>query len=396
MPGLYADKQAAAPVRPEVLEAMLPFFDQDFGNPQSLHSAGQRAARAVLKAREQLARLINCQPEEIIFVSSGSEANNLALKGLALANQAQGQQVIISAIEHISVLRATRFLEKLGFKIIQVPVDGRGVVSPEKVAEVLRPDTVLVSVMMANNEVGTIEPVAEIARLCQFRGIIFHTDAVAAVGNIPVDISALGVDALSLAADQFGGPKGAAALFLKKGTRITPLIDGGVQEFTRRAGTENVPVIVGLGQAAEMAARGMAEKMARLSRFRDRLLTGVLGSLDEIVLTGHPVNRLPHHASFCVKYVEGEAMLLRLDLKGIQVASGSACTSRSLRTSHVLTAMGLDPALAQGSLVLTLLDETSEEQIDYFLENFPPVVERLREMSPLYKKYIQEKRDVHR
>ncbi|HAR37065.1 MAG TPA: cysteine desulfurase NifS [Acidobacteria bacterium] len=395
MPGFYADKQAAAPVRPEVLEAMLPFFSQDFGNPQSLHSVGQRASQALLKAREQLARLINCRPEEIIFVSSGSEANNLALKGLALANQARGQRVVVSAIEHISVLRATRFLEKLGFKITQVPVDGLGVVSPEKIAEALTPDTVLVSVMMANNEVGTIEPVAEIARLCQSRGIIFHSDAVAAVGNIPVDVSALGVDALSLAADQFGGPKGAGALFLKKGIKITPLIDGGVQESNRRAGTENVPAIVGLGQAAELAAREMSEKSARLSRLRDRLIAGVLGRLDEVILTGHPVNRLPHHASFCVKYVEGEAMLLGLDLKGIQVASGSACTSRSLRTSHVLTAMGLDPAVAQGSLVLTLLDETSDEQVDYFLENFPPVVKRLREMSPLYTKYLQEKKDVH-
>ncbi|MGQ9801809.1 MAG: cysteine desulfurase family protein [Candidatus Saccharicenans sp.] len=395
MPGFYADKQAAAPVRPEVLEVMLPFFSQDFGNPQSLHSAGQKASKALLKAREQLARLINCLPEEIIFVSSGSEANNLALKGLALANQARGQRVIVSAIEHISVLRATRFLEKLGFKITQVPVDGLGLVSPEKVAEALTSDTVLVSVMMANNEVGTIEPVAEIARLCQSRGVIFHTDAVAAVGNIPVDVHALGVDALSLAADQFGGPKGAGALFLKKGTKITPLIDGGVQESNRRAGTENVPAIVGLGQAAELAAREMAEKSARLSRLRDRLITGVLGGLDEVILTGHPVNRLPHHASFCIKFVEGEAMLLGLDLMGIQVASGSACTSRSLRTSHVLTAMGLDPAVAQGSLVLTLLDETGEEQIDYFLENFPPVVRRLREMSPLYTKYLQEKKDVH-
>ncbi|MCR4396782.1 MAG: cysteine desulfurase [Candidatus Saccharicenans sp.] len=395
MPGFYADKQAAAPVRPEVLEAMLPFFSQEFGNPQSLHSVGQKAARALSKAREQLARLINCRPEEIVFVASGSEANNLALKGLALANQARGQRVIVSAIEHISVLRATRFLEKLGFRITQVPVDGSGLVSPEKVAEALTPDTVLVSVMMANNEVGTIEPVTEIARLCQSRGIIFHSDAVAAVGNIPVDVSALGVDALSLAADQFGGPKGAGALFLKKGTKITPLIDGGLQENNRRAGTENVPAIVGLGQAAELAAREMAEKSARLSRLRDRLIAGVLGSLDEVILTGHPVNRLPHHASFCVKFVEGEAMLLGLDLKDIQVASGSACTSRSLRTSHVLTAMGIDPAVAQGSLVLTLFDGTSDDQLDYFLENFPPVVRRLRELSPLYTKYRQEKKDVH-
>jgi cysteine desulfurase len=394
--GFYADKQAAAAVRPEVLEAMLPFFTENFGNPQSLHSVGQKAARALQTAREQLARLLNCQPEEIIFVSSGSEANNLAVKGLALANQARGKQIVVSAIEHVSVLKAARFLEKLGFKTVQVPVDSYGLVDVGKVAEAITPDTVLVSVMMANNEVGTIEPVAEIASLCRSKGILFHSDAVAVVGNIQVDVRAIGLDALSLAADQFGGPKGAAALFLKKGTKITPLIDGGVQESNRRAGTENVPAIVGLGRAAELAMMEMDKKGQRLARLRDRLISGVLTRLDEVILTGHPERRLPHHASFCVKFVEGEAMLLGLDLEGIQVASGSACTSKSLRTSHVLTAMGLDPAVAQGSLVLTLLDGTREEQVDYFLEKFPPVVRRLREMSPLYTRFLEEKKDVHR
>jgi len=393
--GFYADKQAGAPVRPEVLEAMLPYFSENFGNPQSLHSVGQKAARALQTAREQVARLINCQPEEIIFVSSGSEANNLAIKGLALANQARGQQIIVSAIEHPSVLKAAKFLEKLGFRTVQIPVDHQGLVDPGKVAEAISPETVLVSVMMANSEVGTIEPVAEIASLCRSKGVLFHTDAVAAVGNIPVDVRAMGLDALSLAADQFGGPKGAAALYLRKGTKLTPLMDGGVQENNRRAGTENVPALVGLGKAAELALLGMGDKVRRLTALRNRLIEGVLNSLDEVILTGHPQKRLPHQASFCVKFVEGEAMLLSLDLEGIQVASGSACTSRSLRISHVLAAMGLDPSVAQGSLVLTLLDGTGDREIDYFLEKFPPVVRRLREMSPLYTKYLQEKRNVH-
>jgi len=393
--GFYADKQAGAPVRPEVLEAMLPYFSENFGNPQSLHSVGQKAARALKTAREQVARLINCQPEEIIFVSSGSEANNLAIKGLALANQARGQQIIVSAIEHPSVLKAAKFLEKLGFRTVQIPVDHQGLVDPGKVAEAISPETVLVSVMMANSEVGTIEPVAEIASLCRSKGVLFHTDAVAAVGNIPVDVRAMGLDALSLAADQFGGPKGAAALYLRKGTKLTPLMDGGVQENNRRAGTENVPALVGLGKAAELALLEMGDKVRRLTALRNRLIEGVLNSLDEVILTGHPQKRLPHQASFCVKFVEGEAMLLSLDLEGIQVASGSACTSRSLRISHVLAAMGLDPSVAQGSLVLTLLDGTGDREIDYFLEKFPPVVRRLREMSPLYTKYLQEKRNVH-
>jgi Cysteine sulfinate desulfinase/cysteine desulfurase and related enzymes len=355
--GFYADRQSGGPVRAEVLEEMLPFFQENFGNPQSLHSVGQRAARAVERAREQVAKLINSQPEEIIFVSSGSEANNLALKGLALANQSRGRHLLVSAIEHISVLKSLKYLEKLGFYSSFIPVDKYGLVHPDRLEEALRPDTILVSVMTANNEVGTIQPIAELSRLCQERGILFHTDAVAACGSIAVDVKLTGVEALSLAADQFGGPKGAAALYLKKGTRITPLIDGGAQENNRRGGSENVPAIVGLGKAAELAAVEIETRSQKLTGLRDRLISGVFESIDEVVLTGHPEKRLPHHASFCVKFVEGEAMLLSLDLQGIQVASGSACTSRSLRTSHVLTAMGLDPAVAQGSLVLTLLPE---------------------------------------
>ncbi len=392
--GFYADRQSGGPVRAEVLEEMLPFFQENFGNPQSLHSVGQRAARAVERAREQVAKLINSQPEEIIFVSSGSEANNLALKGLALANQSRGRHLLVSAIEHISVLKSLKYLEKLGFYSSFIPVDKYGLVHPDRLEEALRPDTILVSVMTANNEVGTIQPIAELSRLCQERGILFHTDAVAACGSIAVDVKLTGVEALSLAADQFGGPKGAAALYLKKGTRITPLIDGGAQENNRRGGSENVPAIVGLGKAAELAAVEIETRSQKLTGLRDRLISGVFESIDEVVLTGHPEKRLPHHASFCVKFVEGEAMLLSLDLQGIQVASGSACTSRSLRTSHVLTAMGLDPAVAQGSLVLTLLPEAEVSQVDYFLQVLPAVVERLRKMSPLYTRYLQEKKNV--
>ncbi len=394
MKGFYADRQAAVPIRAEVLEAMLPFFQENFGNAQSLHSVGQRAALALDRSREQLANLINCQAEEIILVSSGSEANNLAIKGLALANQSRGKHIVTSAIEHVSVLKSVKFLEKLGFHSTLIPVDEYGLVHPERVVEALTSETVLVYIMMDNNEIGTIQSLTEISQICQEKGIVFHTDAVAAVGNIPVDVSRTKIQSLSLAADQFGGPKGAAALYIKKGIKITPLIDGGNQENGRRAGTENIPAIVGMGKAAELASSEMEVNNKNLKRLRDKLIQGVLNKIDEVILTGHQERRLPHHASFCVKYIEGEAMLLSLDLKGIQVASGSACTSKSLRTSHVLTAIGLDPAVAQGSLVLTLLPETNEQQVDFFLENLPPIVHRLREMSPLYNKYLQEKKDV--
>ncbi|MCI4445895.1 MAG: cysteine desulfurase [Candidatus Aminicenantes bacterium] len=394
--GFYADRQAATPVKAEALEAMLPFFRENFGNAQSLHSIGQKASEALEKAREQVASLLNSQPEEIIFVASGSEANNLAIKGLALANQAKGKHLVISAIEHVSILKSVKFLEKLGFRSTIVPVDEYGRVHPDRVAEAITSETVLVSVMMANNEVGTIQPIAEISRVCKEKGVLFHSDGVAAVGNVPVNVKTSGVDALSLAADQFGGPKGAAALYVKKGVKLTPLIDGGNQEGSRRGGTENVPAIVGLGVAAQLSAQEMEERNQKLVVLRDKLIQGLLARIDEVILTGHPVERLPYHASFCIKFVEGESMLLSLDLKGIQVASGSACTSKSLRASHVLLAMGIDQATAQGSLVISLLDEAKEEEVDYFLDNFPPIVQRLRQMSPLYTKHLQEKKDVYR
>ncbi len=385
------DHLASTPLDPRVLEAMLPFLRESYGNPQSLHALGRDASEAVEAARRKVADLIHASPEEVVFVSSGSEANNLALKGMALALRDKGRHVVVSAIEHVSVLQSVKSLERLGFQSTVVGVDGEGFVDPERVAAALRPETVLVSVMTANGEVGTIEPVEEIARLCRSRGIPMHTDAVAAVGNIPVDVRLLGVDALSLAADQFYGPKGSAALYVRKGTRILPLIDGGIQEAGRRAGTENVPGIVGLGRAAELAGAELEERAGRARLLRDRLIEELPRRVEQVTVTGHRTRRLPHQASFCVAFVEGEAMLLHLDLKGFSASSGSACTSRSLKASHVLLAMGVDHALAQGSLVLGLAKETSAEDIESFLETFPPIIDRLRAMSPLYTQYLEEK-----
>jgi cysteine desulfurase len=387
----YFDHIAATPLHPQALKAMLPYLGDVYGNPQSLHSAGQQAQAALEAAREEVAGFIGAESEEVYFVSSGSEANNLAVKGLAQAYQAKGKHVVVSAVEHLSILNPAKSLEKLGFSSTTVPVDRTGRVDPADVGKALRKDTVLVSVMTANGEVGTIQPVAEIAGICRSRGVLFHTDAVAAAGSIPVDVKALGVDALSLAGDQFYGPKGSAALFLKKGTRVLPLIEGGIQENGRRAGTENVAAIVGLGKAAAMAKAEMAARTARLRPLRDRLIEELPRLVDHVVLTGHPAERLPHHASFCVEFVEGESMLLMLDMQGVSASSGSACTSKALKASHVLLAMGLDHALAQGSLVFGLIDGTTREDVDHLLEVFPPVVDRLRKMSPLYTQYLKEK-----
>jgi cysteine desulfurase len=387
----YLDHIAATPLRPEVLEAMLPFFRGSFGNPQSLHSAGQEALQAVDEARAMVAGLIGAASEEIIFTAAGSESNNLALKGMALANQARGKRIVVSAIEHASVLNSAKALEKLGFTTALLPVDRFGRIDPGDVRKALTKDTVLVSIMTANSEVGTIEPIAEIARICRENGVLVHTDAVAAAGTVPVDVKALGVDALSLAADQFYGPKGAAALFVRKGVRVLPLIDGGVQEGGRRGGTENVPAIVGMGKAAEIAAAGLGQRAEAAKTLRDLLIRELLSRADHVVLTGHPELRLPHHASFCVEFIEGEGMLLHLDMKGVACSSGSACTSKSLKASHVLLAMGLDHALAQGSLVFSLLETTGREDIDHVLEVFPPIIDKLRRMSPLYTKYLEEK-----
>jgi len=386
----YFDHIAATPLHPQALEAMLPYLGEAYGNPQSLHSAGQRALAAVDEARDEVAGLLGGATDEIIFAASGSEANNLAVKGLAQAYQARGKHIVVSAVEHLSVLNPVKSLEKLGFSSTTVPVDGTGLVDPADIEKALRKDTVLVSIMTANSEVGTIEPVADIARVCRARNVLFHTDAVAAAGTIPLDVRELGVDALSLAGDQFYGPKGSAALFLKKGTRILPLVEGGIQENGRRAGTENVAAIVGLGRAAAIAREEMAARTARLEPLRDLLIGEMTRRVGHVILTGHRTRRLPHHASFCVEFVEGEGMLLFLDMQGVAASSGSACTSKSLKASHVLLAMGLDHALAQGSLIFSLVDGTGREDVDHLLDAFPPIVERLRNMSPLYTQFLKE------
>lgn len=388
---VYLDHIASTPVHPQVVDAMLPYLRDNFGNPQSLHSIGQEAQLAIQEAREKVAGLINAHPEEIYFTSCGSESNNFALKGLASAQRTRGNHIVISAIEHQSVLHSAKSLEKMGYTLTLVPVDKWGVVDPEEVKRVIKKETILVSIMLANGEVGTIEPIAEIAQICQGQDVLFHTDAVDAVGNIPVDVKKLGVHALSLAANQFYGPKGVAALYIEKGVRILPFIDGGIQENGRRAGTENVPGIAGMGKAAEIASAELKRRMERVKRLRNKLIDHLPKEVDHVTLTGHPEKRLPFHASFCIQFVEGEAMLLNLDMQGISVSSGSACTSRALKASHVLLAMGIDHATAQGSIVFSLVEDSGSEDIDYVLEIFPPIIERLRKMSPLYTQYLEEK-----
>jgi cysteine desulfurase len=387
---VYLDNASTTPLLPEVRDAMLPYLGEHFGNPSCLHDWGDAAREGMENAREKVAELIGADAEEIIFTGSGTESNNFAVKGLALAQQSKGKHIVVSAVEHFSVLHSARTLEKWGFELTEVPVDKYGVVDPEDVRKSLRKDTVLVSIMHANGEVGTIEPIREIARITKERGVIFHTDAVATAGTIPFDVREMGVDALSLAGNQFYGPKGVGALWIRKGVRIIPLLDGGVQEGGRRAGTENIPAIVGLGKAAELAKANMATRMAHLTNLRDRLLTEVPAKIERVIITGHPQNRLPGHASFCVEFIEGEAMLMLLSSQGVGVTSGSACTSRALKASHVLIAMGLTHAIAQGSLLFSFgLDNTSED-VDYVLEVLPPIVDRLRQMSPLYAKYIKK------
>ena len=386
---VYLDNAATTPLLPEVREAMLPFLGEALGNPSSLHEWGDVARQAVDASREQVAQLIGGNAEEISFTGSGTESNNFAVKGLALAQQSKGKHVVVSAIEHFSVLHSARTLEKWGFGVTEVPVDKYGAVNPDDVRESIRKDTILISVMHANGEVGTIEPIKEIAQIAKENKIVFHTDAIAATGRIPVDVKELGVDALSLAGNQFYGPKGVGALWVRRGVRIMPLLDGGVQEGGRRAGTENVPAIVGLGKAAELAKSNMAVRMKQLTPLRDRLLKELPAKIEHVIVTGHPQNRLPGHASFCVEFIEGESMLMFLNMEGVAISSGSACTSRALKASHVLIAMGISHELAQGSLLCTFGLDSTNEDVDYVLNVLPPIVDRLRQMSPLYSKFIK-------
>jgi len=380
----YFDHVATNPLHPQVFKAMLPYFREEFGNPLSLYESGMKARSAIEDARAQVASLVNCKPSEIIFTASGAESNNFGLRGIALARQNEGKHVIVSRMEHHSVLNAARFLEKAGFTVTYLPADKHGVVEPDAVKKAITKETVLLSVTHASSEVGTIEPLREISEIAKEHRVVFHTDAVASAGNIPVDVKELGVDLLSMAAHQFYGPKGAAALYVREGLRIVPLIYGGIQEGGRRAGTENVPAIVGMGKAAELAHAEMDGRMGHVKTLRDRLIQGALG-VENVYLTGHPAKRLPGHASFTVEFIEGESMLLLLAAKGICSASGSACSSKALKASPVLLSMGVPSSLAQGSIVFTLGTGNSEEDIDYFLAEFPPIIRRLREISPFAK-----------
>lgn len=394
METIYLDHIATNPLHPEVLNAMMAYFKEDFGNPLSIYPLGAKAKEAIENARMNVASLINAKQDEIIFTSSGAEANNLAVRGIALARQNQGSHIIVSRIEHHSVLNSARFLEKSGFAVTYLPTDKYGIVEPERVKKAITRQTILISIIHASPEVGTIEPIAEISKIARQNNIIFHTDAVASAGNIPVDVQGLGVDLLSLSAHQFYGPKGAGALYLRGGTRIVPLIYGGIQEGGRRAGTENVPVIVGMGKAAELAKRYMDNRINHIKPLRDKLIANLL-KIDNVYLTGHPTERLPGHASFVVEYIEGESVLLLLADRGIYAASGSACTSRALRASPVLLSMGIPANLAQGSVVFTLGEGTTEQQIDYLINTFPQIVNRLREISPYAKGWREKKETGH-
>ncbi len=380
----YFENHANTRMDEQVLEVMLPYFRERYGNAQSIHSLGALSRDAIEQARGQVARLIGAQDNEVYFTSCASEANNLAVKGVAQAYRQKGKHIIISEIEHFSVLYAARRLSQQGYEVTLLPVDRYGLLDPEDLRKAFREDTVLVSVQHANPEIGTIQPLAEIARLCRERNVPFHTDAVCTAGIIPLDVTSLGVDLLTLSGAQFYGPKGGAALYLKKGVRIVPQIDGGIQENGRRAGTENVPAIVGLGAACELAEKEMEANHRHLLRLRNRLLTALPEKIPYLYINGHPEKHLPNNVSVSVEFVEGEGMFLFLDQKGIYVSSGSACASKSLKMSHVLTAIKVDSAVGQGSILLTLSKYNTDEDIDYLLTEFPSIVAKLRDMSPLY------------
>ncbi|HMK36709.1 MAG TPA: cysteine desulfurase family protein [Desulfomonilaceae bacterium] len=385
------DHVAASPLLPEVIEAMMPFLTVKFGNPSSMHSLGADVAEEIDAARTNVAQLINAKDQEVFFTSGGTEANNWALKGIASTNRSRGNHIITSSIEHFSIMHAVKALEKQGFEVTRLPVDAYGIVDPQDVERAITQNTILISVMHANNEMGSIQPIAEIGKIARQYKIPFHTDAVATAGVIPVDVDQLNVDLLSMAANPFYGPQGVGALYVRRGVKISPLLDGGIQEGGYRAGTENVVGIVGMGKAAEMAVVEMDARIAHLIPLRDRLLTEIPAAIEEVDPVGHPTLRLPGNVSVTVKYVEGESMLLFLDMEGIKIASGSACISRSLKVSHVMLSMGIDAGTAQGSLLFTLGEDNTYEDVDDVLRILPPIVQKLRDMSPLYKRSSKTK-----
>ena len=381
---IYLDHASTTPADPEVVTAMLPWHTQNFANPSTVYSLGLAAAEAVHEARESIAQTIGAEPEEIYFTSGGTESDNWAVLGTAEAQQKKGRHLITSSFEHHAVLESMEYLEKRGYEITRIPVDSGGLIDPEDVRRAIRPDTILVSIMHANNEVGTIEPISEIGKITRETGVLLHVDAVQTAGKLPLHVNELGVDMLSMSAHKFYGPKGIGLLYLRKRTRITPLFHGGGQEKGRRAGTHNVPGIVGMAKALELAATRMADDAARETALRDLLWAGLSANIEAIYLNGDPVRRLPNNLSVRLDGIEGESMILMLDMEGICVSSGSACTTGSLEPSHVLIALGIPVEQAHGSLRMTLGRSTTEEDIDYFIKVFPPIVARLREMSPIW------------
>lgn len=381
---IYLDHAATTPVDPDVLAAMLPYLGAEFGNPSSLYRLGGKAHTALDQARQQVAEVLHARPREVTFTGCGSESDNLALRGVAAALRERGRHLITSAVEHHAVGRTCEYLERYeGFQVTTLPVDGDGLVDPDDVGRAITPETVLVSVMYANNEVGTIQPIGEITRIAHARGVLCHTDAVQAAGSLDLDVDALGVDLLSISGHKFYAPKGVGVLYVRDGTPLAPQLTGGGQERGRRAGTENVAFAVGLGHALQLAYAHQPAENQRLAALRDRLIQGVLGAIPQARLTGHPTRRLPNHASFVFPGLEGEALLLQLDLAGIAAGSGSACAAADDGVSHVLTAMGLNVFTARGSLRLTLGRSNSAEDVERVLALLPPMVQRLRDLSPL-------------
>ncbi len=381
---VYFDNAATTRPDPRVVEAMLPYLSEKYGNPLSIYPLGVEARNAIEEARESVAELVGGKPKSSYFTSSGSEANNLAIKGFAFATADKGKHIVASAIEHQSILNSLQSLRKLGWEYTLVDVDEFGLVGPAQIADAMRDDTVLVAVNLANQEIGTIEPIAEIAEVVHERKAKLHVDAVQAVGHIPADMKELGADMLSVSGHRFFGPKGAGALVLAPGTRVLPLIDGGMQERGRRAGTEDVPAIVGLGEAARIAINEMNGRSAKVRKVRDSLHERLFSTIKHVKLNGHPEKRLPAYESVCIEYIEGESMLLFLGGEGIYTSSGSTCSSKALKASHVLMALGLDAATAQGSLQMTLGPDNNEEDVDYVIDKLAPIVDRLRQMSPIY------------
>lgn len=381
MKRIYLDHAATTPVDSDVLKAMMPYFDRDFGNASSLYHHGQQARLALEDARKKVARLINASPEEIVFGSGGTESDNAAIVGTAMARKGDGNHIITTRIEHHAVLEACHFLEKQGFRVTYLDVDGSGMVDPRKVEKAITGKTILVSVMHVNNEIGTIEPIAEIGRICRRKGVVFHTDAVQGFGKVPIDVKEMSIDLLTASSHKIYGPKGVGMLYVKKGVRIEPLLRGGNHESGKRAGTENIPGIVGFARACEIAEKAMKADEKRLSALRDRLVKAVL-RIPRSYLNGHPKKRLPGNASFRFDGIEGEALILRLDAIGIEASTGSACSSRDLKPSHVLTSIGLRPEQAHGSLRITLGRSTTKDDVDYVIRKIPKVIEDLRRISP--------------